>query len=65
MNLLQKLFFPGIPYPAAVIWHIIMGSIIAALIGVVTFGYDGHGYLWLPITGSVVAIVLGWFVAKK
>ncbi|GAB2539734.1 hypothetical protein [Rufibacter soli] len=62
MNILHKIFFPGFGYPGAIIWHIILGGIIAALLGVVTFGYNGHGNLWLPILGAAVAIVVGYVV---
>jgi hypothetical protein len=68
MKLLKAIFFPGVPYPAAAIWHIILGSIVAAAIGMVSFGYDGHGDLWLPLLGSAVGIAAGavvGFLTKK
>ncbi|RNI26644.1 hypothetical protein [Rufibacter latericius] len=59
MNLLHKIFFPGVPYPAAIIVHFIIGGIIAALFGAIAFGYRGEGYA-LPVIGGLVGIVFGF-----
>lgn len=59
MNLLHKIFFPGVPYPGAIFWHIILGGIMAAVFGYFAFGYRGEGYA-LPIIGALVFLVFGY-----
>lgn len=64
MNLLRRIFFL-VPYPGAIVLHIIYGAILGAIVGVLFFGSDGHGQLWLPISGAAVMLVLGRLLARK
>lgn len=64
MNLLHRIFFPGVPYPAAVIVHFIYGVVAACVVGFVFFGWDGYGehQLWTAATFGSVAIAVGFVV---
>lgn len=67
MKSLFKLFFP-VPYPQAAIWHIILGGIVAGLIGYLFWEYRGYGYR-IPVTGALIGVVVGalvfWSYTKK
>lgn len=60
MNALFKLFFP-VPYPQAVLWHIILGGIVAAVIGYFFLDYRGYGYT-IPIVGALISVAVASLV---
>jgi uncharacterized membrane protein len=61
MNLLRKIFF-FIPYPQAILAHIILGASVAAIIGAIVWDYRGYGYT-IPVVGAVIGIIVGALVA--
>jgi hypothetical protein len=64
MNLLRKILF-AVPYPGAIILHIILGAFLAFIVGVLFLGSDGHGQLWLPVSGAAIVLVIGRLIARK
>lgn len=64
MNLLHRIFFPGVPYPAAVIVHFIYGVAAASVVGFLFYGWDGHGAHQLTTAAifGAVGIALGFTV---
>lgn len=65
MDLLTKFFFPGFGYPGALIYQIILGGSVWALIGFLFFGWDGYGggEVIYSFIGSGIAVVIGLLIS--
>lgn len=59
---LKSLFFPGVPYPAAIIWHLILGGFVAFLLVLVISGQAAATAYSTGIIGGGIGLVAGFLV---
>lgn len=67
-KLIQFLFFPAVPYPAALLWHLILGGFVAFVLVLLTQGETAAATYTTGITGGAIGVVAGfmvWLVSRS
>lgn len=66
--MLKNIFFPGVPYPFALIWHLILGGFAFSLVAAI-FGFrgdfDGVWRWWQLFLTQAAVLVAGFLVWRK